>query len=49
MAEGGYDGYIDFEYEGAEYDPRDATVRGVTLMKDLIREASAPGANPQAG
>lgn len=49
MAEAGYDGYINFEYEGAEYDPRDATVRGVALMKNLIREASAPGANPQAG
>jgi len=39
MAEAGYDGYIDFEYEGSTYDPRDAVARGVRLMTELIREA----------
>jgi sugar phosphate isomerase/epimerase len=48
MAEAGYDGYINFEYEGSLYDPRGATVRGVALMKDLIREASAPDRSASA-
>jgi len=37
MKEGGYDGYINFEYEGDLYDPSEATRRGVPFLRDLIR------------
>jgi sugar phosphate isomerase/epimerase len=41
MAEAGYTGYINFEYEGDKYDPGEATKRGVQLLHKLIAEAEA--------
>ena len=36
MKEGGYQGYIDFEYEGSKYAPEQAMRKGVPLLKDMI-------------
>jgi sugar phosphate isomerase/epimerase len=36
MKECGYSGYINFEYEGSEMTPRDATVVGVRRMRQWI-------------
>jgi hydroxypyruvate isomerase len=36
MKEGGYAGYIDFEYEGREYTPRQATIEGVRRMREMM-------------
>lgn len=37
MHEGGYAGYIDFEYEGAKYTPEEAMRRGVPRLQEMIR------------
>ena len=36
MKEHGYAGYINFEYEGREYAPREATIEGVRRMRQWI-------------
>ena len=36
MKEFGYKGYINFEYEGSEFTPRDATLEGVRRMREWI-------------
>ena len=36
MAEYGYTGCINFEYEGSEYTPREATIEGVRRMREWI-------------
>ena len=36
MAEGGYQGYIDFEYEGNAYDPAEAMRKGLPPLLELI-------------
>ncbi|HCU34048.1 MAG TPA: hypothetical protein DGT21_00985 [Armatimonadetes bacterium] len=36
MAEHGYTGCINFEYEGSEYTPREATIEGVRRMREWI-------------
>jgi sugar phosphate isomerase/epimerase len=36
MAECGYGGYIDFEYEGSELSPREANIEGVRRMREWI-------------
>lgn len=36
MAEGGYEGYIDFEYEGNKYDPADAMRKGLPPLLEMI-------------
>lgn len=36
MQESGYKGYINFEYEGTEYTPRDATIEGIRRMREWI-------------
>ena len=36
MKEWGYTGYIDFEYEGGEYTPREATIEGVRRMRQMM-------------
>jgi sugar phosphate isomerase/epimerase len=38
MTKAGYTGYINFEYEGDKYDPREATTRGVRLLREMIKE-----------
>jgi len=36
MKEWGYAGYINFEYEGTEYTPREATIKGVHRMREMM-------------
>lgn len=36
MNEYGYGGYINFEYEGSGYTPREATIEGVSRMRQMI-------------
>ena len=36
MQSAGYTGYINMEYEGSEYDPKDAIVRGTKYLQTLI-------------
>ena len=36
LKEIGYGGYINFEYEGSEWTPRDATVEGVRRMREML-------------
>lgn len=36
MSAAGYDGYINMEYEGQEYDPKEAIVRGTKHLQKLI-------------
>ncbi|NLC11864.1 MAG: sugar phosphate isomerase/epimerase [Firmicutes bacterium] len=36
MKKAGYDGYINMEYEGTEYDPKDAIVKGTKYLQALI-------------
>ncbi|MBN1347666.1 MAG: sugar phosphate isomerase/epimerase [Phycisphaerae bacterium] len=36
MREAGYEGYIDFEYEGHEYTPEEAMRRGVPRLREMI-------------
>lgn len=36
MNAAGYAGYINFEYEGSEYTPREATVEGVRRMREMM-------------
>ena len=36
MKEWGYDGYINFEYEGSKYTPRDAPVEGVRRLRQMM-------------
>jgi sugar phosphate isomerase/epimerase len=38
MRECGYQGYIDFEYEGMEYTPEEATRKGVRLLEAMMEE-----------
>ncbi|KPJ62221.1 MAG: hypothetical protein AMS15_04735 [Planctomycetes bacterium DG_23] len=40
----GYAGYINFEYEGREYTPREATIEGVRRMRKMLAslDSSAP-------
>ncbi len=40
MADYGYDGYINFEYEGSELTPREATIEGVRRMREWIADAT---------
>jgi len=37
MKKCGYQGYINFEYEGSDYSPREATIEGVRRIRELIR------------
>ena len=39
MKKAGYNGYINMEYEGTEYDPED-TVRGTKYLQELIETLS---------
>jgi len=41
MAQGGYNGYIDFEYEGNLYEPAEAMRRGLPPLLDMLDEVSA--------
>jgi len=36
MAAAGYEGYINMEYEGQEYDPKEAIIRGTKYLQELI-------------
>ena len=36
MKESGYEGYVNFEYEGSDYTPRDATIEGVRRLRGMI-------------
>jgi sugar phosphate isomerase/epimerase len=36
MKKWGYAGYINFEYEGSEYTPREATIEGVRRMREMM-------------
>ena len=36
LKECGYEGYINFEYEGSKYTPREATIMGVERMREMI-------------
>ena len=36
MIDAGYTGYINFEYEGTEYSPRDATIEGVRRLRQMM-------------
>ena len=36
LKEIGYGGYINFEYEGSEWTPRDATIEGVRRMREML-------------
>ncbi len=40
MEESGYRGHIDFEYEGSEYTPRQATVEGVRRLREMMASLS---------
>jgi sugar phosphate isomerase/epimerase len=40
MKKAGYNGYINMEYEGTEYDPEDAIVRGTKYLQELIETLS---------
>lgn len=37
MWDAGYEGYINMEYEGSEYDAKEALIRGTRYLQDLIR------------
>ncbi len=41
MADYGYDGCVNFEYEGSEMTPRDATIEGVARMREWFAQAEA--------
>ncbi|MBI3944760.1 MAG: sugar phosphate isomerase/epimerase [Armatimonadetes bacterium] len=41
MREHGYQGYINFEYEGSDLSPRDATIEGVRRMREWIAQSSS--------
>jgi sugar phosphate isomerase/epimerase len=40
MSAAGYEGYINMEYEGKEYDPKEAVVRGTKHLQGLIASLS---------
>lgn len=43
MKEWGYAGYINFEYEGSEYTPREATIEGVRRMREMMAALDSSG------
>ncbi len=43
MHEAGYEGYINFEYEGDEYDPAEAMTKGVPMLRDVIHRLQSGG------
>ncbi len=38
MKEMGYDGYINFEYEGDKYSPYQATITGVNALREMLKD-----------
>jgi sugar phosphate isomerase/epimerase len=36
MKKSNYTGYINFEYEGSKYEPKDATIKGINYLRSLI-------------